>query len=140
MTSQMLRHTRYLRDINLSATYPELIQNTIAPVVTGTNRSQHITPILQQLHWLPIQSRTDYKIAIITFKTLKTGTSVYLANLLQLNSSSAAGCKSTTVVLVQLLLPFGTVYHQNLHQTLIQWNSTHSNATLRRISSKNISI
>ena len=66
------------------------IQNAIARVVTGTNRRQHITTILQQqLHWLPIRSRIDYKIAIITFKTLKTGTPAYLANLLQLSTSSA---------------------------------------------------
>jgi len=38
------------------------------------------------------------------------------------------------------LLPSGTVCHKNLHQTLIQWNSTHSNASLRCISSRNISI
>jgi len=38
------------------------IQNTIARVITGrpTNRCQHITPILQQLQWLPFRSCIDY--------------------------------------------------------------------------------
>jgi len=92
----------------------------------GTSRRQHITPILQQLHWLPIRSRIDYKIAIIAFKTLKTGTPAY-TSLICYSSvphpqdpQLVVSCKSTTVVQlldvepsVILLLPSGTAYRQN---------------------------
>ena len=54
----------------------------------------HITLIHQQLHWLPIQSRIDYNIAIIAFKILNYGTPAYLADLLQLSSKVAPHWKS----------------------------------------------
>ena len=62
-----------------ATTHPKHV--TIAHVVTGINRAQHITPFLQLLHWRPIQPR----IAIITFKIPKTGTPAYLDDLLQLS-------------------------------------------------------
>ena len=31
--------------------------NTLARVVTGTGRREHITPVLKRLHWLPVRSR-----------------------------------------------------------------------------------
>ena len=39
------------------------IQNTAARLVTKTKKSDHITPVLRQLHWLPISSRIQYKIS-----------------------------------------------------------------------------
>ena len=35
----------------------QLIQNAAARVLTRTKRSEHITPVLKSLHWLPVQSR-----------------------------------------------------------------------------------
>jgi len=31
------------------------VQNTTARLLTGVRRRDHITPILQQLHWLPVR-------------------------------------------------------------------------------------
>ena len=44
------------------------VQNTLARVVSGTLRSQHIKPILGELHWLHITYRIQSKLAFITFK------------------------------------------------------------------------
>ena len=46
--------------------------NTLARVVTGTRKRDHITPVLEKLHWLPVQSRISFKIALITYKTILT--------------------------------------------------------------------
>ena len=35
-----------------------------------TSRYEHVTPLLIQLHWLPIEQRITFKIAVITFKAL----------------------------------------------------------------------
>jgi len=59
-------------------------QNSIARIVTGTRRSEHITPVLVQLHWLKIAERIEYKAALLTFKALTTGKPGYLSNQLQL--------------------------------------------------------
>ena len=46
-------------------------QNTLARVVTNTSKFEHITPILKKLHWLPIKQRIDYKLCLLTYKTLQ---------------------------------------------------------------------
>ena len=44
------------------------IQNSAARIVTRSKHSNHITPILIELHWLPVEKRIDYKILLTTFK------------------------------------------------------------------------
>ena len=46
------------------------IQNSLAHVITNTSKYQHITPTLNKLHWLPIKQRIDYKIGLLTYKTI----------------------------------------------------------------------
>jgi len=48
-------------------------QNSIARIVIGTRRSEHITPVLARLHWLKIAELIEYKVALLTFKALTTG-------------------------------------------------------------------
>jgi hypothetical protein len=43
----------------------QLLQNSAARVLTRTPRASHVTSLLQQLHWLPVKSRADYK--LLTF-------------------------------------------------------------------------
>ena len=39
------------------------VQNAAARLVTGTRRCDHISPVLRQLHWLPVRQRVVFKIA-----------------------------------------------------------------------------
>jgi len=39
------------------------VQNAAARLFTNTRRCDHITPVLRQLHWLPVQRRVEFKIA-----------------------------------------------------------------------------
>ncbi|KAK5910719.1 hypothetical protein CgunFtcFv8_004957 [Champsocephalus gunnari] len=48
----------------------QIIQNSEARIITGTKASEHITPILIQLHWLPVQSRINFKNLLLTYKAL----------------------------------------------------------------------
>ena len=63
------------------------IQNYAARIITGTKRSDHITPILKQLHWLPISKRIDFKILIHTFNSINGSAPSYLSDLLEPYSS-----------------------------------------------------
>ena len=38
------------------------VQNTAAHIVTRTSHYSHITPVLKDLHWLPIHHRVQVKI------------------------------------------------------------------------------
>ena len=64
------------------------IQNTLARVVTNTSKFEHITPILKKLHWLPIKQRIDYKLCLLTYKTLQIQQPTYLYNSLSFPSHS----------------------------------------------------
>ena len=48
------------------------LQNSLARAVTCTGVSEHITPVLSKLHWLPITARIHYKMALLTHKVLST--------------------------------------------------------------------
>ena len=54
------------------------IQNSLARVVSGVKRREHIRPVLKDLHWLPVTQRIDYKVALLTHKILSTGQPAYL--------------------------------------------------------------
>jgi len=44
------------------------VQNAAARLVTGTRRRDHISPVLRQLHWLPVRQRVTFKLAVLVFK------------------------------------------------------------------------
>ena len=44
------------------------VQNAAARLVTGTRRSY--TPVLRQLHWLPVRQSVDFKVATLVYRSL----------------------------------------------------------------------
>ena len=45
---------------------------------------EDVTPVLAELHWLPVAAHIDFKIAVVTFNLLITEQPSYLCGLLQL--------------------------------------------------------
>ena len=60
----------------------QYVLNSAARVLTRTRPWQHITPILHQLHWLPVQCRIQFKIILLAFKAQHNLAPSYLSNLL----------------------------------------------------------
>ena len=56
------------------------VQNAAARLVTGTRRSDHISPVLRQLHWLPVRQRVDFKVATFVHQSLSGISPPYLAD------------------------------------------------------------
>ena len=48
------------------------VQNAAARLITGAKRREHITPILRQLHWLPVRRRVEFKIASLVYQVLSS--------------------------------------------------------------------
>ena len=46
------------------------IQNSAAHLVSRLSKREHITPILKELHWLPVTHRIKYKVILMTFKAI----------------------------------------------------------------------
>ena len=57
------------------------VLNSAARLIHLTSRHEHITPLLIQLHWLPIEHRITFKIAVITFKALHGAAPNYITDL-----------------------------------------------------------
>ena len=60
----------------------QLVQNTCACLITRTSRRNHITPILVDLHWLPVQYRIMYKVLLYTHKALHGHAPQYIRDLI----------------------------------------------------------
>ena len=48
----------------------QLIQNRAARLVSGRATKEHITPILYNLHWLPVAAQAQFKVLVLTYKAL----------------------------------------------------------------------
>lgn len=59
------------------------VQNTAARIITRTSRHSHITPVLKELHWLPIKHRVQYKTLLLVFKALNQQAPIYITNMLK---------------------------------------------------------
>jgi len=50
----------------------QTVMNAAARLVGGLSRFDHVTPVLRDaLHWLPIQQRIVYKIAVFAFDCVR---------------------------------------------------------------------
>ena len=54
------------------------VQNFAARIITGTPKFEHITPVLNELGWLSVNSYLKYTIGVIAFKSFKGLTPKYL--------------------------------------------------------------
>ena len=50
------------------------VQNSAARIVLQAPRRSHAQPLLRELHWLPIQHRIEYKVAVLTSKSRSSAT------------------------------------------------------------------
>ena len=46
------------------------VQNVAARIVVMLGKFWHITSVLNQLHWLPVSFRINFKILLLTFKAI----------------------------------------------------------------------
>ena len=54
-------------------------------ITTKTQQFQHISPVLHNLHWLPVTKRTEFKILTKNYKALNGMALSYICDLLQVH-------------------------------------------------------
>ena len=59
------------------------VQNNAARIVLHAPRRSHASPLLRMLHWLPVQQKIEYKVALLNFIVCNTSTPAYLRHLIQ---------------------------------------------------------
>ena len=57
------------------------VQNAAARLLTGSKRTEHITPTLRNLHWLPVEHRIKFKTALLVYKALNGMSPSYIKEL-----------------------------------------------------------
>ncbi len=112
----------------------QLIQNAAARVLMKLKKREHTTPVLMELHWLPVHQRIDYKILTLVYKALHNLTPSYISDCLSryipnrmLRSSSAGLLAYYTVnlkrsggtSLVTMLQKFGTAFQMKWESQLV---------------------
>ena len=93
-------------------------------VVTKTSKKSHITPILKELHWLPVESRVKYKLSTIVFKSINDpGFPQYLKDIIK-HHTPKRNLRSNSRQLLETprinLINYGQRALSN--QAALQWN------------------
>ena len=78
------------------------LMRAAARLVTNTPRICHITPILKDLHWLPIKYRIEFKIVLLTFKCLYGLAPQYMVHLIAVAGQSRYNLRSRSATLLVL--------------------------------------
>ncbi|XP_061098676.1 uncharacterized protein LOC133128885 [Conger conger] len=75
------------------------IQNSAARILMRVRKHDHITPILHSLHWLPISSRTEFKISLLTYQCVHGNAPPYLKELVKTQPTTRSLRSSNTYLL-----------------------------------------
>ena len=95
VTSRLDYCNLLLHNIPLSQTARlQLVQNNAAWIITRTSKHDHITTVLKELHWLPVESRIAFKTLVMTFKCISGLASFYLAELVQPRKRDGRLCQN----------------------------------------------
>ena len=65
------------------------VQNAAARLITCTQKFQHISPILKDLHWLPVKKRIQFKVLLTVFKSVHRIGPSYLQSMCQRRSQQS---------------------------------------------------
>ena len=64
------------------------VQNNAARLIMKKRKRDHITPLLVQLHWLPVSFRIQFKLAVLAFRFFDNSLPAYLSRSLSLYEPS----------------------------------------------------
>ena len=83
----------------------QTIQNAAAQLITSTWKLEQITPVLQDLHWLPVRQRIEFKIALLFYKYVHVLAPLYLAAFCQALPDEPGRSRLRSADLYQLHVP-----------------------------------
>ena len=105
----------------------QYVQNSAARLLSFTQRTEHITPILKELHWLPVAVRIQFKILVLVFKAYHGIAPLYISDMItkyEATRSLPSSSKRLLVVPWHNLKTYGRAFSVNGHML---WNSLPNN-------------
>ena len=76
------------------------VLNAAARLACRAPRYCRITPLMRELHWLPIRQRIHFKMLLFTFKAIHGIAPLYIQDLVQVKSQGAYNLRSSRAVLL----------------------------------------
>ena len=81
------------------------VMNAAARLVFSAKRSDRITPLLHELHWLKVPERIQFRLGVLVYRCLHNTAPVYLAESLQLARDVHARRHLRSAESMKLILP-----------------------------------
>ena len=108
------------------------VQNTAARLVLRLSRREHVTPMLRQLHWLPIKYRSLFKILLITYKAIHSMAPAFISDLLEKYTPRRSLRSSSQQLLEVRYQPHTKFYGERSFTTAatVEWNRLPMNIRL----------
>ena len=78
------------------------VQNAAARHIFEQPKFCHITPVLSQLHWLPMKYRIELKILMMTFKAIHNMAPDYICKLISRRKSTGYSLRSSKKVMLEV--------------------------------------
>ena len=76
------------------------VLHTAARLICCAPRFSHITPLMYELHWLPLKQRIHFKILLFAFKAIHGIAPTYIQNLVSLKSQGTYNLRSSGWILL----------------------------------------
>ena len=78
----------------------QCVQNAAARTIMRTRKYDHITPVLIQLHWLPVEQRILFKIRLLTWKAMHglsppNAVTLQVGSWVKIGSTNASPCPAS---------------------------------------------
>jgi hypothetical protein len=70
------------------------LQNRAAKLIFNAPKYDHVSPYLQELHWLPVMERIEFKILVIVFKYFTDCAPSYIEDLISMYRPGRSGLRS----------------------------------------------
>ena len=77
----------------------QTVQNAAACVILMKSKYFRITPLLKELHWLPVTYRIQFKVTLITFKALHNMAPSYISSLVHVRQNTRFSLRSNNAIL-----------------------------------------
>ena len=91
------------------------VQNCAARILTSTPKFEHISPVLKELHWLPVEFRVQFKVCLIIYKAFHSLAPQYIKDLLHLKVRSRTLRCVKELELIELPAKLSSVSSRSFH-------------------------
>ena len=110
--------------VNLPTYQLQKLQNYAARIIFNKPRKSHVTPLLLDLHWLPIKARIDYKIAMLVYKCLNGLAPPYISKLINIYSPPRSLRSASKNLLEQRVCNYKSIGERSFSfYAPVLWNS-----------------